>query len=128
MAMFGLIWLWQPAVNAGTPSLSARSRYLGLPPPGGDPRKAAAVMDGILQGKLNAVVEVTLAANAMSSIVTDARIGPNSWFWGMALTASAALEVSRKAMYVASRGKGTATIVHAADPATDRTFAMAILG
>lgn len=129
MAMFGLVWLWQPAVNAGVPVVTRpAAAYQGLPLDGGSELQQQAGIDRLLAGKFNCVIDVTLAHDAMTSVVLDPRIGAASWFWLTPITASAAIEISLGALYLASQGKGTATLVHAAAPATDRTFRVAILG
>ena len=112
----------------GVPVLAYPPGYLGLPPAGATPREAARVINSLVAGKLNAMIEVTLAENTTTSVITDARIGPGSFFWFTPLTANAAAELGGGTMYVSSRGKQTATITHASAASTDRTFVALILG
>lgn len=80
----------------------------------------------LINGRSNAVGDVTLTANAASTTLTDARIGPDSFIGLMPTTSNAAAALT--ATYVTSRGKGTATITHANNAQTDRTFRYSIQG
>ena len=98
-------------------------------------RQIAAVVNRILQGKLNAVYRVanadfTLTANAASSTFTDARVAINSYLGFMPKTANAAAELGNGTMYVlaANMNNGAWTITHANNAQTDRTFRVLIIG
>lgn len=88
-------------------------------------RKLAEVLDGVMDGKINATGTVTLTASSTTTTLTDRRIGTGSVILFMPTTQNAAGEIG---MYVSSRGQGTATITHASMSQTDRTFAYALLG
>lgn len=118
----------------------------GYPPPpqgGGEPGtlKEAAnsswvkqlrdVLASVLTGKLNAVLEVTLAAGVASTIVKDARISVFSAFYLEPETANAAAALYT-APYVrankAAQMNGQVTLLHANNAQTDRIFNLLIIG
>jgi hypothetical protein len=80
------------------------------------------------QGNLNNTAIITLTANAASTVVTERRVGANSYIGFMPTTANAASEISAGTLYVSSRGKQTFTITHANNAQADRTFTYCILG
>ncbi len=80
----------------------------------------------LINGRSNAVGDVTLTANAASTTLTDARIGLDSHIGLMPTTSNAAAALATT--YVSSRGKGTATITHANNAQTDKTFRYSIQG
>lgn len=86
----------------------------------------AVILDGVMDGKINATGTVTLTANSATTTLADLRIGPNSIIVFMPTTANAAAEKDN--LYVSSRGKETATLTHSNNAQTDRTFAYAVLG
>ena len=110
--------------------------YPNVPASGSDEsehrRKIAQVVNNINQGKMNAVTTVTLTANAASTTLQDARITQNSFIGFMPTTANAVAAFS--GLYVSNRmasnglAPGTATIVHANNAQTDRTFTVLIIG
>lgn len=89
-------------------------------------RKLAEVANLAMQGKLNAVAQVTLAASATTTTVTDARIGANTYFGFQPLTADAAAALS--GLYVSAQQKGQATLTHASTASVDRTFNVLLIG
>ena len=92
-------------------------------------RKIRDVVNNMLIGKLNATVDVTLAANEDSTTVQDPRIGGDSaLLLGCPMTANAAAELGSGTLYVASVGNQTATLIHANNGQTDRTFRIVIVG
>lgn len=91
-------------------------------------RLIADVVNGIMEGKINATGTVTLTANSATTTISDRRIGPNSIIVPMATTANAAAELAANGWHVSSRGKETATVTHANNSQTDRTFGYAVLG
>lgn len=122
-------------------------RIVGLPPvvpPEDDPanlptgvlspllmflRDTREVGNGIMRGKMNVTLDVTLAPNAASTTVNDARIGGGSYIGlNMPLTANAAAERGNGTVYVSSRGNQVAVIAHANSAQTDRKFRVAIIG
>lgn len=80
----------------------------------------------LLLGKLNAVLQVSLTANVATSTVTDSRIGPLTAILFSPLTAHAAAEIPT--LYVSVQTKGLATLTHANNAQTDRTFNLAFIG
>lgn len=80
----------------------------------------------LLLGKLNAVLQMSLTANAATSTVTDSRIGPLTAILFSPLTAHAAAEIPM--LYVSAQIKGVATLTHTNNAQTDRTFNVAFIG
>lgn len=95
-------------------------------------RKLAKVINALMQGKMNAVTTVTLTANAATTTLTDARITINSFIGFMPTTANAAAAIAT--LYVSNRMtsngtvSGNATLTHANNAQTDRTFIVLIIG
>jgi hypothetical protein len=106
--------------------------FLHLPPPPNNPegRRLYEVMQQMRRGKLEAVGEVTLTANAASTTLTDTRISPQSVIIWHPRTANAATELAAGTMYItdANMGSGTATITHANNAQSDKTFRYAVIG
>lgn len=78
------------------------------------------------QGHLGNTGDVTLATSAVSTVVTDFRVGPNSCIGFMPQTANAAAEIAT--LYVSSRSAEAFTITHANNGNADRTFTYSVLG
>lgn len=97
-----------------------------LPPGGGDPRRVAAAVNALLQGRSNNTGTVTLTPAATSTALSDPRIGGGSTILFMPRTANAAAALS--GLHVATLGKGTATLAHASNAQTDRVFGYAVIG
>ena len=93
---------------------------------GAEPRQIAEVVNRTIDGKLNSTGSVTLTASATSTVVAEARSGPDSVILFMPTTANAAAELAT--MFVSSRGKQTFTITHANNGQTDRTFKYVVIG
>lgn len=91
-------------------------------------QRIAQTINLILQGKINAVGTLTLTANAATTTLTDSRIGPKSFIGWSPTTANAAAEIKAGGFYISARGQGTATLTHANNAQTDRTFVIAIFG
>lgn len=110
--------------------------YQGVPEVGADQkehsRRIARAVNGLLQGKMNAVTTVTLTANAATTTLTDARITANSFIGFMPTTANAAAALS--GLYVSAQvsanglAAGYATLNHANNAQTDKTFKVLIIG
>lgn len=94
------------------------------------PEQVAATVNRLNRGKFNASVDVTLTANAASTVVTDERIGIGSVLLFDPVTAHAATELANGTLYAASvgRGNGAVTLTHANNSQTDRTFHMLVIG
>lgn len=91
-------------------------------------RRIAEAANQAIRGKLNAQIDFTLAANAASSTMDDPRITPSSYIGLMPTTANAAAEIGAGTLYVSARGDKTATITHANNAQTDRTYRVVIIG
>jgi hypothetical protein len=89
-------------------------------------RALARAANGATGGKLNAVTQVTLAASSTTTVVTDARIGANTFIGFSPLTSDAAAALS--GLYVSSQKQGQATLTHASAASTDRTFSVVLIG
>jgi hypothetical protein len=87
---------------------------------------AYAIVNNILRGKLNCTGEITLTASSATTTLTDARITAASYIDFMPTTANAAN--AKTTLYVSARTTGEATLTHASDPTTDRTFVYSITG
>ena len=80
----------------------------------------------LLQGKFNCGLDVTLTENAATTTLTDPRITADSVIVFMPTTSNAAAELGT--LYVTGRKKGEATINHANNAQTDRTYRVGIFG
>lgn len=78
------------------------------------------------QGKVNVTIEVTLTANVATTTLTDARISAQSYLGFMPQTSNAAAALT--GLYVTARIKGQATLNHANNAQTDRTYTVLIIG
>lgn len=103
----------------------SKPTFRGLPQGGDTPRNTATVINRILAGKLNAVLEVTLAAGATTTVVTDPRLtGTSGLFFG----GKTANYNSAPVLYYDTQDKGTVTLHHASNSNSDRTADMLIVG
>lgn len=89
-------------------------------------RKTSEVANGVLNGKINATGSVTLTASSATTTLTDRRIGASSVILFMPTTSNAAGALS--GLYVTARIEGQATLNHANNAQTDKTFSYAIFG
>jgi len=92
---------------------------------GGTPLEQAERIN-FLMGK-SGNTELTLTANAGTTTLTDPRICATSSVSLSALTANAAAEIGAGTLYVSARADGSATITHANNAQTDRTFMVLIV-
>lgn len=88
-------------------------------------RFTAEAINQVIDGKINTINTVTLTANATETTITDSRIGPGSVILLCPKTANAAAALATTYM---TTGDQTATVNHANNAQTDRTFCYAILG
>ncbi len=79
-------------------------------------------VNALADGHNDAFAEVTLTANATSTVVDNPRINESAHIHFTPLTANAAAEYGAGAMYVSARQQGSFTISHANNAQTDRTF------
>ena len=92
-------------------------------------QQIASVVNKLLQGKMNAVIPVTLTANSTTTVVTDARISGSSSVYLQPLTAdAAAAQGGSPWVLVTSQLAGTLTLTHANDANADKTFNMLVIG
>ncbi|MEM5294246.1 hypothetical protein VSR82_07870 [Burkholderia sp. JPY481] len=91
-------------------------------------RQLAQALNNQLQGKLNVVIQVTLAANATSTTVTDNRIGASTGLFFSPLTSDAAAALSGLYVNAAAQTKGSATLQHASSASVDRTYNVLLIG
>lgn len=105
-----------------------------LPPPMNDGplkevwlylRRLYSVIDNMRKGKLACLTTVTLTAGTTTTTLTDIRISQQSGLYLMPTTANASAALAATYMVPAN---GTATITHANNAQTDRTFTVAIIG
>jgi len=86
-------------------------------------------LNGILQGKMNVVLAVTLTTSATTTVVKDARVGAYSGLILQPLTANAAAALFASPYVLASGQKsGEVTLNHASSVNTDQNFNLIILG
>jgi hypothetical protein len=90
--------------------------------------RVADTVNLILKGKINNTGTVTLTANQATTTLTDIRIGIDSHLSFMPTTANASAEIGAGTLYVSARGNQTATITHANNAQTDRTFIYTVTG
>jgi hypothetical protein len=90
-------------------------------------RRLIQTVNRINGGKINATLDVTLAASATSTVVTDPRLSPFSFVAWCPLTANASL-AERAGIWVSQLGKGSMILSHASAAAADQNFRMLIIG
>lgn len=87
----------------------------------------AVAVNALARGRLDSVIEVTLDANSATTTVTNELITPNTVMLPMPVTANAGAELGAGALsYLTTTG--AATITHANNTQTDRTFRFALIG
>ena len=92
------------------------------------PEQIVDALNQLLRGKLNVTTSFTLAASVGTTTITDARIGPTSGIDWTPTSAHAAAEIAAGGMYLSAQTKGSATIAHANNAQTDRTFLLKVIG
>lgn len=80
-----------------------------------------------MHGKVNNVLDVTLAADAVATTVTDARIGINSVAICIPTTANASA-IALPYRNTSSTVNGSMSLVHANNSNTDKTFKVILIG
>ena len=90
-------------------------------------RALAFAVNRLTAGKMNCSLAVTLQPGATATTILDPRLAATSFLAWMPITASASA-AERAGIYVASRGKGSAVLSHAASGATDQILILLILG
>lgn len=89
-------------------------------------RQLSSVLGNAMLGKLNNTGSGTLTNGAVSTTVSDARVGPNSIIQLMPTSATAAVDLAGYS--IRTRTKGSFTITHVSTSTADCTFGYAILG
>lgn len=85
-----------------------------------------AALNNALQGKLNNTLDVALKKDAVSTTVSDARVGPNS---AIALVATSARGATALTVFhISTRTSGSFVISHVSTSTSDCTAVAAILG
>lgn len=88
----------------------------------------ADAVNSALMGKINALLTVTLTANSATTDLSGPGLTGGSFLGFMPMTAHAAADIGAGTLYVSSQGKQTATLTHANNAFTDRTFRVIIIG
>src|ERR1700742_733520 len=78
------------------------------------------------QGKLPVVGNVTLAASTVNTVVSDIRVGINSFIGLSPTTANGASAMPT--CWISSFGKQTFTITHSSTASVDKSFRYCVLG
>ena len=89
-------------------------------------RQIAIVLNNSLDGKLNSTGSITLTASSATSTLNDRRLGATSVLSFMPTTSNASAGMT--SLYVSAQGKQTATLTHANNAQTDRTYKYIIIG
>lgn len=87
-------------------------------------REVSKAVRGVMDGKINATGSITLTASSATTTLSDRRIGAGSVILFMPTTANALADMP----YVTGRADGVATLNHANNAQTDRTFDYSVLG
>ena len=91
--------------------------------------RIARAVSGLLQGKLNASIAVTLANGATATTIKDPRISASSVLLLQPLTAhAAALAFAAPYVLTSAQQSGQVTFNHASTAFTDQTFNLLIIG
>lgn len=93
-------------------------------------KDVADIITAMQRGRHNNVGTVTLAANAGTTTLTDARIAADSVVILVPTTANASAEMGNGTLVVAETGRvnGSIVITHANNAQADRTYRFAIMG
>ena len=136
MGFFSLFAFWLGGVGSFNPTPPPATTHIAgypnvtpyMPDEREHRRQIAAVVNSIRSGKLNITLDVTLTANAVTTTITDARIGVNSAIIpAMPLTSDGALALTN-GIWVTAVITGQATINHASSANTDQTIKFLIIG
>lgn len=92
-------------------------------------KSIAEAVNRVLGGKMNAVLPVTLAANAATTTVIDARIGVFSALLLQPVTANAAAALGAPPYIIPTlQNSGSVVLNHVNNAQADKTFNLVILG
>lgn len=109
-----------PGIKSPTDAMATLPSFVGFL------RQVWVVVNNMLLGKINAVVEITLTANSATTALTDPRLSAGSHLTFMPLTANALADHPN--LIVTAQGKQTATVTHTNNAQTDRTYRLLIIG
>ena len=99
---------------------------LSIPDQGQHLRLVSTSLNNTINGKLNSTGTITLAANATTTTLTDARIGGNSVIIFMPTTANG--RTALNSLHISARSSGTATLTHANSTNTDQNLSYCVIG
>lgn len=91
-------------------------------------RKYAYAIQQLSSGRSNAVIEVTLAPNAASTVVNFDNCSVDTAPIPVPMTAHAAAELGAGTLYISAVANRSFTIAHANNAQTDRTFRFVCIG
>ena len=91
-------------------------------------RKLALGVNELRLGKIRSRGSFTLTQSQTTTTLTDANIGPDSLISWHPTTSNAAAEIGNGTLYISAQDNGTATLTHANNAQTDRTFRYAVFG
>ena len=89
-------------------------------------RRVSKVINNLLIGKLNNTGTLTLGNGAVSTTVSDARVGPSSVILLMPISATGAISLDQ--WRIATRTDGSFVVTHTSTSTADCTAAYAVLG
>lgn len=90
------------------------------------PRDVIQAVNELVRGRSNANGTVTLTPNAATTVIAKATIGPDAAVALSPMTANAAAALATT--YVSAVAAGQATLTHANNAQTDRTFRYTVIG
>lgn len=90
-------------------------------------REQSLAIQGIMQGRTNNILEVTLTPNATTTTINDSRIGLNTAVICLPMTAAAAATSLPYRDYTTANN-GSLTLVHASESFANRTFKVVLIG
>ena len=99
-----------------------------VPPAGGSARETARALNQVINGKINSVNAITLAANTTTTTVNDPLVSKSSAFVFSPQTAHAAAIATPYALLANITEGVSYVITHANDANTDKIFTVAVLG
>lgn len=94
-------------------------------------KNIAEVLNGVLKGRQNVILTITLAPGESTTVIEDARIGPFSGLFLQPLTSHAATAFFTAPFVLAdlsTQKQGSVTFDHANNGQTDKTFNLLIIG
>jgi hypothetical protein len=89
-------------------------------------RRVSKVINNLLVGKLNNTGNMTLNSGAVSTTVSDARVGPNSVILLMPTSATGSISLDQ--WRIQTRTDGSFTVTHTSTSTSDCTASYALLG